>query len=139
MHMGHRLTYIQCMLGSRVRGSPCIDVYRTWTSIHLVHVRIPGKGITMYRLAYIQFMLGFRVRGLPCIDVYGALTSIHLVYVRIPGKGITMYRLGYTQCMLESRVRGSLCIDTYGVMMISVKLVLAMSQAKIVVADLMES
>ena len=39
------------------------------TSIHLVYVRIPGKGIIMY------------------------LTSIHLVYVRIPGKGITLHRL----------------------------------------------
>jgi len=37
--------------------------------IHLVYVRIPGKGITMY------------------------LASIYLVYVRIPGKGITLHRL----------------------------------------------
>jgi hypothetical protein len=37
------------MLGSRVRKSPCIDVYGAWTSIHLVYVRVPGKGITMHR------------------------------------------------------------------------------------------
>jgi hypothetical protein len=27
--------------------------YGTWTSIHLVYVRISGKGINMYWLAYI--------------------------------------------------------------------------------------
>jgi hypothetical protein len=32
------------MLGSRVRGS------HVWASIHLVYVRIPGKGITLHRL-----------------------------------------------------------------------------------------
>ena len=37
-------------------------------SIHLVYVRISGKGINH------------------------VLTSIHLVYVRIPGKGITLHR-----------------------------------------------
>jgi len=37
------------MLGSWVRGSPCIDAYGAWTSIHLVYVRILGKGIAMHR------------------------------------------------------------------------------------------
>jgi hypothetical protein len=37
------------MLGSRVRGSPCIDVYRAWTSIRLVYIRILGKGIAKHR------------------------------------------------------------------------------------------
>ena len=32
------------MLGSWIRGSP------HWTNIHLVYVRIPGKGITLQRL-----------------------------------------------------------------------------------------
>jgi hypothetical protein len=45
--------------------------FGAWTSIHLVYVRIPGKGINH------------------------VLASIHLVYVRIPGKGITMYWLAY--------------------------------------------
>jgi hypothetical protein len=40
------------------------------TSIYLVYVRIPGKGITVF------------------------LTGIYLVYVRIPGKGISMCMLG---------------------------------------------
>jgi hypothetical protein len=38
------------MLGSRVRGSPCIDAYGAWTSIHLVYVRAPSKGIATHRL-----------------------------------------------------------------------------------------
>ena len=37
------------MLLSWVRGSPCIDAYKAWTSIHLMYVRISGKGIIMHR------------------------------------------------------------------------------------------
>jgi hypothetical protein len=37
--------------------------------MHLMYVRIPGKGINH------------------------VLASIHLMYVRIPGKGITLHRL----------------------------------------------
>jgi hypothetical protein len=37
------------MLGSRVRGSSCIDTYGAWTNIHLVYVRVPGKGIAKHR------------------------------------------------------------------------------------------
>jgi hypothetical protein len=37
------------MLGSRVRGLPCIDAYRSWTSIQLVYVRVPCKWIVMHQ------------------------------------------------------------------------------------------
>jgi hypothetical protein len=55
------------------------------TSIHLMYVRIPGKGITVF------------------------FTSMHLVYVRIPSKRINVQRVAYILCMLGSRVRGSPC------------------------------
>ena len=50
-----------------IRSVICVS-----TSIHLVYVSIPSKGINQH-----------------------ALTSIHLVYVRIPGKEITMYWLAH--------------------------------------------
>jgi hypothetical protein len=68
--------------------------FEAWTSIHLVYVRIPGKGIS-HVLASIQLVY-VRIPG-KGITMYWlahhVLTSIHLVYVRIPGKGITLHRL----------------------------------------------
>ena len=58
------------------------------TSIYLVHVRIPDKGIK-HVMASIHLMY---VR-IPDKGINHVLTSIHSVYVRIPGKGITLHQL----------------------------------------------
>ena len=56
--------------------------FGVWTNIHLVYVRIPGRGIN-HVLTYISCMLGSRVRGSPYIDSYGVMIMILVKLVSV--------------------------------------------------------